>query len=767
MQTLSLLDYLKGRLAAKLPEGLRPAGWQPVDDETAAALWEEARRAVAAETAARKATPAAAPTLPPGGEAAPAPAQPPAPVAAPAASASARLAQRERGTAAARRRIPRTRWPRAQGPLPWAALLALGMALLAQAALEPKPYIPRHWTRGVMLYAPALALWLWALLKHRAAGSPHDDAWAGEQDGRIPLRPVYLAAAALFSIGAFLGASDNRFTVWGVALWGLAIVAVAAAFARPPRWRAWWARWRQGRWPIEVRPWHVALLLVAAVAVYFHFVHLQSVGGEMISDHADKLLDVAAVLNGKTTIFFQRNTGREPLDVYFIACLIKCFGLGFDFLTLKLSMTLFGLLMLPFVYLLGKEIGGRWAGLWATLFVGFAYWPNALVRSGLRLTLAPAFAAPTLYFFLRALKYGRRNDYLWAGLFLGAGMYGFSAFRIMPLALLTAWALYVGYHKSRGQRYRATVGLALAALVAFVVFIPLLRYISQDAHMFFFRTATRLGQAERPYPGNPVVIFFDNLLKALVMPFWDDGEIWVHSIPHRPALDWLSAALYGLGLVAVLVRWWQRRSWEDAFLLLSIPILLLPSALSLAFPHENPCLSRTAAAYVPIFVVVGLAAATLQQSLARWRPMAGRWAGLALIALLALMAAQANSRLIFRDFARQYHTNAWNASAMGRVVHGFVALGNDPHSAWLVNYPYWVDSRLVAIEAGRFPQTVDLGLPPDKLETTLDAYAPKLFLLNPQDHESLLVLHTLYPHAQQRVYHSPWRGKDFIIYYVP
>ena len=91
-----------------------------------------------------------------------------------------------------------------------------------------------------------------------------------------------------------------------------------------------------------------------------------------------------------------------------------------------------------------------------------------------------------------------------------------------------------------------------------------------------------------------------------MMFFWDDGDVWVHSIPHRPALDVISAALFFLGLVLVVLRYLRKRSWVDLFLLVSIPLLLLPSILSLAFPNENPNLNRTAGAYVPVFLILAI-----------------------------------------------------------------------------------------------------------------------------------------------------------------
>lgn len=57
---------------------------------------------------------------------------------------------------------------------------------------------------------------------------------------------------------------------------------------------------------------------VLALALFYHY-RIDSVPGEMFSDQAEKLLDVQDVLNGQTSIFFPRNTGREPFQFYLTA----------------------------------------------------------------------------------------------------------------------------------------------------------------------------------------------------------------------------------------------------------------------------------------------------------------------------------------------------------------------------------------------------------------------------------------------------------------
>ncbi len=752
MTDLSLLDYIKGRIAAHLPPSLRPAGWPLISDETAARLWQIAQGDAEASLADVRAT-----------EEQPAPSETTAPAAgaanltAPASPASAPAAIASSPPTAAPRPADSTPASHpARAAFPWALLIGLGLALTAQRMMEPPG---RNWQLGLIAYAVALAAWGWAAIKGQwPIPNLAPARWEADAEGPVRVRTIPLAVGVLLGLWAFVAFGGNRFTLFNTLLWLGAVGFTAAAFYAPRRTQSLW----------RCQPaWIVALSGVALLALYFRYVHLTSVPAEMFSDHAEKLLDIADVLAGKTRIFFPRNTGREAIQMYLTACIIKCLGTGFSFLSLKIGMTTMGLLTLPFIYLLGKELGGKWVGFWALLFASFAYWPNVIARVALRFALYPAFAAPTLYFFVRGLRHGRRNDFIWAGIFLGLGVHGYSPSRMVPLTLLAGVALFLLHRREPDRRKRALIGLAITAWLSFMVFLPLFRYMLGHWHIFFYRGATRLGQVERPYPGNPVVIFFSNLFKAWLMPFWDNGEIWVHSIPHRPALDWISAALYALGLVVALIRYGRRKTWEDAFLVVSIPLLMLPSILSLAFPNENPSLNRTGAAYIPIFVLVGMGADALRVALRAWRPRIGQWAGVGLIAVLALGAAYANYGLVFHQYAEEFRLGAWNTSEIGAVVHEFVAEGGSPHAVWVVPYPYWVDTRLVAINAGLFPQITDLALPREQLESTLSVPPPKLFIVKPEDSETLDALQHLYPNGVVRLYRSPTPGKDFLMFYVP
>jgi hypothetical protein len=333
------------------------------------------------------------------------------------------------------------------------------------------------------------------------------------------------------------------------------------------------------------------------------------------------------------------------------------------------------------MYLLGKEFGGKRVGLLAIFFTGIAYWPNIISRFGLRFPLYPLFVAPTLYYLLRGLRTRSRNDFILSGLFLGFGLHGYTPMRIIPIVVVIAVGIYLLHSQSKGNRKQAIVWLIILALVSVIVFLPLARYWVDNPDMFSSRALSRLGTPDTPLSGPIWQVFLSNTWNALRMFNWNDGETWVTSVVFRPALDIVSGALFLIGIALVLIRYLRQRNWLDLFLLLSLPLLELPSILSLAFPNENPVLSRAGAAYIPAFLIVAMA---LDGLLTGIKSKMDRRFGSALIWVVMLFLAGfslfQNYDLVFNQYAAQYTASQGNTSELGSVIKQFdqVLLGGYP-----------------------------------------------------------------------------------------
>jgi hypothetical protein len=214
------------------------------------------------------------------------------------------------------------------------------------------------------------------------------------------------------------------------------------------------------------------------------------------------------------------------------------------------------------------------------------------------------------------------------------------------------------------------------------------------------------------------------------------------------------------------VRYIERRSWKDLFLLISVPILMLPSILSLAFPEENPALNRTAGAAVPIFIIAAIALEGLLSSLwIKARQRVGRAAVVAGGLVLIIASASQNYDLVFNQYATSYAQASWNTSQIGAVVKSYINAGGSVDTAWVVGVPYWVDTRLVGINSG-YP-TKDYAIWPDQFGLTTAETRSKFFIVKADDLADMETLKQLYPTGMETLYTDPYPGKDFYAFYVP
>jgi hypothetical protein len=493
----------------------------------------------------------------------------------------------------------------------------------------------------------------------------------------------------------------------------------------------------------------------------------------MNSDQAEKLLDINDVLHGIPHIFFERNTGREPWQFYWTVFLIKVFNLRADFMALKLGTAFIGWLMLPAIFLLAREVFDTRTALLATFIAAVASWGVITSRFGLRYPLAPCAVAWTMYFLVRGLRRNERNTMLAAGVWIGIGLQGYTAYRFMgvvvPLVVL-AWLGWAWLHQRFDLARASFVNALLAMVMAVLVLMPLLRYATEKPDMLFYRATTRLSSEEQAIPGNPVSIFIDNVKNVLLMFNVTHDEVWVANLPDRPAMDDLLGGLLVIGVAASLALSVKQRSPWPAIILGSGILMLIPSALSIAFPRENPSVVRTGGALPMLMIVCALVPANLlfnaQFTPILQRPL-WRFSATGVTILLCAAIAVVNYQRVFIDYPKQYCPQAQNASDIAHEMENWVAQGNSRSNAWIVGYPYWVDTRAVGIFIGDiyFPNTVgaSVGLP-DVSQVDLGGQ-PGWFVLNEEDAESLQSLKRKYPNGQVKlVTGSQCSVKHFIVF---
>ena len=655
-------------------------------------------------------------------------------------------------------------------------LIAIVVAATAQVA---HTFLQMDFVARI-LFASALVLWRAVFVTRRVAVDTPIVAQFGNLSYAPPTSPARRTSIA-FALGAlalalitFLTSNENSFTLDNVSPWLLSIAVFFYAFwEREKSWSDWqtWFRERveQTRLALDdgfrIPSRALVLALVVLLGAFFYFHNLDGVPGEMDSDHAEKIIDVNDVVtNGLRPIFFERNTGREPLEFYLIASLVEFGQHPIDHMALKLVTATMGLLVIPGTFFFARELFDEQTGFLAAALVAIAKWPVTIARMGLRFPFTPVFIAPMLYFLFRAIKYQRRNDFLMTGLFLGAGLYGYNAFRIAPVlvaAFLLLWLL-IGPRMDRQQFRKYIVNCVLIVAVALIVFAPLLRYSTDHPGEFWYRVLTRLSSEERVL-ASPVQTFARNGLDAALMFNWTGDDAWPNSIPGDPALDYVSGGLYLFGIIYALYRALRYRERAYAFVLIGLAIMLLPTALSLAFPNENPSNARAGGAIPFVFLIIALPLAWLYRSI---KQSASRVVAIGVLVVLLAVIAAINYVRYFRDFDANYRLNSWNSSEVALVIKSFAESVGDFEHAYIMLYPHWIDTRNVAINMGRigWDQTLPNG---EAAQAHAQDGENKLFVLNPNDGGTLARLQELMPNGQMRVFQSRTPGKNFILWYVP
>ena len=572
-------------------------------------------------------------------------------------------------------------------------------------------------------------------------------------------RILLLAASVGLAVLAWIHTGGGTYRLPGVAAW----IAAAAC---------WLLAWRSRRTlaesagvppPERRRRWlpAAALLGIVLVGAGFLFYRLSATPANPTSDHAEKLLDVLDLVKGERPIFFVRNTGREPFQFYWTFALMKVFGLPLHYLTLKIGTAIIGLLLLPALYLFGREMGGVPLGLSVAALAAWAKWPVALARQGLRYTLAVLPTALVLWALLRYVRRGDRASVLWAGALIGLGLHGYIPFRAVPLLVPLALGFALFDPRRRGRRASVVGDGLLIAATAVVVALPLLHYTAEHPDQFWYRAATRVASLETPIGQAPVAIFGRNVLRMLLAFDWRGASTWVVMRAGEPFLDAVTASFWVVGIVLLLTRV-ARRSPRWAIVLLSFFVLTLPSTLSLAFPDENPSVNRSGTAIPVVFLVAALPVVDLVAR--RQSRSATVAAGAGLAALLAFSGYQ-NFRDYFVGFHRSYDQAVDHSTEMARVLDEYRRRGVPLGQMYLLGWDYGVDGRNIALELGD-PSWADghiimPGAPPPETRAR-----PLVFLFSPAA-PNVAELRRIYPGGTERIVRQSFADRNFGIYYVP
>src|SRR5579859_7168284 len=116
-------------------------------------------------------------------------------------------------------------------------------------------------------------------------------------------------------------------------------------------------------------------------------------------------------------------TQLPALFFYYIAAFIAI--VGPNILAVRLASASLGILTIPLIYLLGKELYGARIGLIAAGLLALDRTHINFSRFGMNGITAPFFLVLTLYFVIRALRTGQTRYFVGVGVTLGLGLYSY------------------------------------------------------------------------------------------------------------------------------------------------------------------------------------------------------------------------------------------------------------------------------------------------------------------------------------------------------
>jgi 4-amino-4-deoxy-L-arabinose transferase-like glycosyltransferase/streptogramin lyase len=500
-------------------------------------------------------------------------------------------------------------------------LLAISILLAFRAQdLLVRKTLP---TDAVMLFGLSVVLCCWALSAGRRRGGLTGAAAAAPGEwraGRLTIRHFLLPLAALAPLAAALYAwNQNRFStpestavfwlyIFGVTVFCSGVYGIGQAEGRLPS---------SNPSIFSRRVESLLLAGVMAVAAFLMLYQLDSIPFGVWYDEADSGLEALQTLNGApySPAAF-RYRGNPSLYYQYLAIVFKLFGVGI--MQIRYATILLGLLAVPAMYILAKQLFGQRVALVAAFFLAVCRWHFDFARFGMPNISAPLVEILVFFFLFRALQFKRWSDFVWAGLFVGLGIHTYTAFRMAAAAAAVVavyWALSREIIPRLVKREFAEAWLSLrvwalrgvALIVAALITLgPLGLFAWQNPTEFNQRLTEASVFAKKDTDQAKLAALQGNIQKHILMfNYIGDGN-GRHNLPGEPMLDPGTAAFLVLGIGYSLYRW---RDARHSSLILWLIVTLLAGILSLDF--EAPQGART---LVAVPVVCLLAAWPVGQS---------------------------------------------------------------------------------------------------------------------------------------------------------
>lgn len=445
---------------------------------------------------------------------------------------------------------------------------------------------------------------------------------------------------AVFGFALAWRVNDGPWALYVVSLISLGVAV--AAWEHPGRTPPERAAAHKKRW---LEPAAVGVLFVVALAV--RLVGLGRVPHGLWFDEAENGLVALGLAKAHAlhAVFISQATEMGAIYFYVLGGVLRV--LGDTIFALRVLPAIAGALIVPTLYVLASRLYGRRVAVTSAVLVAFSAWNITFSRFGLASMATVALDVAVFACVVLGFRSGRLGWYAAGGALLGLGLQGYYVARLVPLVLLA-----VLVHMAIGDWRRVWAlrsGIAIFAAAAAIAFVPMAVFAVQKPNEFNSRISSVSIFSEQDD-----LAALEKSVRAHLLMFNYRGDLnGRHNESGSPMLDWLTGALFFVGLAICVVR---VRCWQYFFPLAWFAASLSGGILSLLF--EAPQAHRTLENSVVTALIAGIALGDLWDATARFSN--GRRWQLAATALAAAMLAIAAGLNLNKYFVRQARdTRVW------------------------------------------------------------------------------------------------------------
>ena len=518
-----------------------------------------------------------------------------------------------------------------------------------------------------------------------------------------------------------------------------------------------------------------------ALAIAFRVYRLNTFPFGIFFDEAQNGLVAKHILDDSSfrPVFVAGYSQLPALFFYVFALAMRLFGVGIH--TLRSVTTVSGLLTIPGMFFLGRELFNRRVGLLAAFLLAAMRWHVNFSRIAFHGIFAPMLMVWAFYFLIRGLRGHARWNFVVAGVLVGVGMQSYYAFMIVPLVLL----LYVGHHvvfEARHRPARAVLGTFALGIVALAVYAPVLNFSIHNEDEFTRRFDTVSITRDKSRSQVKELLLANS--KTYVLTFNAVGDHNPrHNLPREPMVDRFTGILLVLG-VALSLSKLHRSSY---FLLLVWMVVLLQPGIWSIDPDN---VYRTLVVTPAVALLAALPLALAWELAVRVRggphsddggqdtgsPLLGRllsfgrsrWPSTALQATTFLAIGLVLGLVGWKNYDTYFNKQANNSLVWNEFSAGPTVVGNEINRLRAENYQFFVSTTFINEPTRIFldgPNTTDIAAFDDARQIPVRESRPTTFFFDGLERPHFLRLRALYPNGEFIEHRSP-AGGDVAVYEV-